>query len=86
MVPFKPTTIKDYNKNLLDKALSQLPRFIEELQQVQIYLSQYEATNSKDDKLKQIYHTLVESRIDLISSLPLGILKPRFFTTKDPIY
>lgn len=79
------------NQERIQKSLSQIPRFIEELTQVQETLkAASEISKEHPDevirKVREIYKAISLSRISLLKNLPLGILKPNEFKTSEPIY
>ena len=69
----------------LTKAMSQMPRLIEELQQVQQYLITCKPSDQIDTDLARTYRIILKVQTLLLQSLPLGILKPNEFKTPDPL-
>lgn len=79
------------NQERIRKALTQIPRFIEELTQIKIFLENAsEISKEHPDKVVQYvrrtYETVKLSRCKLLLNLPLGILKPKEFETPEPEY
>lgn len=74
------------NTTHLTKAMSQIPRLTEELQQVQQYLITCKPSDQRiDSNLVRTYRTILKVRTLLLQSLPLGILKSKEFKTPDPL-
>ena len=85
-IPELDAKLYHINTTHLTKAMSQIPRLTEELQQVQQYLITCKPSDQCiDSNLARTYRTILKVRTLLLQSLPLGILKPNEFKTPDPL-
>lgn len=85
-IPELDAKLHHINTTHLTKAMSQIPRLIEELQQVQQYLITCKPKEQQiDSDLARTYKVILKVRTLLLQSLPLGILKPKEFKTPDPL-
>lgn len=90
-IPELDAKLNAENQKKAKLALSQIPRFIEELNQVKDYLEEaLEVSKENPDRVIKTIgscrQAILKSRLSLLSNLPLGIIKPAKFTTPEPLF